>query len=158
MLQVFIGIGTAVLIILSILITLVVLMQRASSNSGMGAALGGGAAESALGGAAGNVLTKATIWGMGIFFGLTFLLYLGQIATHADQISEDRGATLETVIDDAEDGSAAIDQPGKNGTSDLLPGTDATRDTDDSDLLPDADLPPATVESPQQDALAPGLP
>lgn len=65
------------LILVSGYLILIVLMQRASSNSGMGSALGGGAAESALGAGAGNVLTKGTIFGSVAFFILSFVLYLG---------------------------------------------------------------------------------
>ncbi|GHB95595.1 hypothetical protein GCM10007047_09270 [Cerasicoccus arenae] len=59
-------------------------MQRASSNSGMGSALGGGAAESALGAGAGNVLTKGTIMGSAAFFILSFTLYLGLLSQAED--------------------------------------------------------------------------
>lgn len=84
-----IGLGTVILVLLCGIIVLLVLMQRASANSGMGAALGGGAAESALGGAAGNTLTKGTIWGMGAFFLIAFLLFLGQMALHSDVLQEE---------------------------------------------------------------------
>lgn len=81
MTAIFIGFFTVILILVSAFLVLVVLMQRASSNSGMGSALGGGAAESALGGEAGNVLTRATIIGAVLFFVLAFGLYLAHMSS-----------------------------------------------------------------------------
>lgn len=43
-------------------------MQRPSANSGLGSALGGGAAESVFGGETTKVLTKWTIYGTIILF------------------------------------------------------------------------------------------
>ena len=76
-----------ILVFLCLFLGLLVLMQRASSNSGMGAALGGGMAESALGGSAGNTLTRITIWGIVLFFVLSLALYLGMLyySTHQTQ-------------------------------------------------------------------------
>jgi len=82
------GLMTLLLILVSGFLVLIILMQRASSNSGMGSALGGGAAESALGAGAGNVLTKGTIIGSVAFFVLSFGLYLGLLAQ-----ADDRGPT-----------------------------------------------------------------
>ncbi len=96
MLNFLIVLGTVLLLLLCVPIVLIILMQRASANAGMGSALGGGAAESALGGAAGNVLTKLTIWGMGIFFVMCFLLYLGQIGANQDQMRKS-AAGLESI-------------------------------------------------------------
>ncbi|MDX2110944.1 MAG: preprotein translocase subunit SecG [Verrucomicrobiota bacterium] len=73
---------TLVLIILSFFLVLVILMQRASANAGMGSAFGSGFSENAMGAEAGNILTKATIWGAGLFFVLTLGLYLGYKAEH----------------------------------------------------------------------------
>ncbi len=63
-----------------ILGVLVVLMQRPSANAGMGAALGGGAAESVFGGESANVLTKITGVLTFLLFLLSFALYLAFIA------------------------------------------------------------------------------
>lgn len=59
---------------------LVILMQKPSSNSGLGTAMGGGMAESAFGVQTANVLSRATFWGITLFFILSFLIYLGYIA------------------------------------------------------------------------------
>ncbi len=80
--SIIIGFFTVVLLLVCGYITLIVLMQRASSNAGLGASLGGGAAESALGGGANNVLVKGTIIGAVLFFVLSFALYLGHLANY----------------------------------------------------------------------------
>ena len=51
-------------------------MQRTSQSGGMGAALGGGAAESAFGADTNNVLTKLTIYCIIAFFLIALGLYL----------------------------------------------------------------------------------
>jgi len=70
---------TFVLILVAIFLTLVILMQKAKSDGGMGAALGGGMTEATFGADTGNVLTKATINASILFFVLSFALYLGWI-------------------------------------------------------------------------------
>ena len=78
------GILTFVLILVSIFLVLIVLMQK-SKDGGMGAALGGGAAEAAFGADTNNVLVQATKYSAILFFVLAFVLYLGRIyeRTHA---------------------------------------------------------------------------
>jgi preprotein translocase subunit SecG len=77
--SILIGIFTFVLILISVFLVLVVLAQKAKTDGGMGATLGGGATEAAFGADTGNVLTKATINAAIAFFLLTFALYLGHI-------------------------------------------------------------------------------
>src|ERR1051325_10919056 len=72
------GIFTFILILVSLFLVLVVLMQK-SKDGGMGAALGGGAAEAAFGADTSNVLSKSTIFAAVLFFLLAFVLYLGRI-------------------------------------------------------------------------------
>ena len=79
MVNILIWLFTAVLILVSIFLVLVVLAQKAKSDGGMGGALGGGATEAAFGADTGNVLTKLTINAAILFFVLTFGLYLGHI-------------------------------------------------------------------------------
>src|SRR3954469_8271626 len=69
---------TGVLILVSLFLILVVLMQK-SKDGGMGAALGGGAAEAAFGADTSNVLSKSTIYAAILFFVLAFVLFLGRI-------------------------------------------------------------------------------
>jgi preprotein translocase subunit SecG len=85
--SILLGIGTFVLILTSLFLILVVLAQKAKSDGGMGAAMGGGMAEATFGADTGNVLSKATINAAIVFFVLSFLLYLGRIyeRKHASQ-------------------------------------------------------------------------
>jgi preprotein translocase subunit SecG len=89
------GILTFVLILVSLFIVLVVLAQK-SKDGGMGAALGGGAAEAAFGAETGNVLSKSTIYASVLFFVLAFALYLGRIyeSKHASAAA---GSALPTI-------------------------------------------------------------
>ncbi|MEY4938381.1 MAG: hypothetical protein RIQ93_116 [Verrucomicrobiota bacterium] len=83
--SILLGILTFILILVSLFLILVVLAQK-SKDGGMGAALGGGAAEAAFGADTSNVLSKSTIYASVIFFILAFVLYLGRIyeRKHAD--------------------------------------------------------------------------
>ena len=74
-----IGILTFVLIITSLFLVLVVLMQRAKTDGGIGGAMGGGSMESTFGADTNNVLTGATIKAAIVFFVVTFVLYLAHI-------------------------------------------------------------------------------
>jgi len=71
--DIFIYLITAVLVICCILLTGVVLIQRPRSE-GLGSAFGGGMTESMFGAGTTDILTKATIWMAGAFFGCTLLL------------------------------------------------------------------------------------
>jgi preprotein translocase subunit SecG len=79
--SVFLTILTVVLIFVSLFLILVVLAQK-SKDGGMGAALGGGAAEAAFGADTSNVLSKSTIWAAVLFFVLAFILFAGRIYEH----------------------------------------------------------------------------
>ena len=63
----------ALYVLVSLLMILVILMQRPKSE-GLGAAFGGGMTENLFGAQTTNVLTKITSWLAGIFFVLTFTL------------------------------------------------------------------------------------
>ena len=86
---------TAVLILVSLFLILVVLAQKAK-DGGMGAALGGGAAEAAFGAETGNVLSKSTIYAAILFFVLAFTLYLGRIYERKHALN-DAGNALPTI-------------------------------------------------------------
>ncbi len=89
-----IALFSVILVLVCCFVTLMVLMQKPSANSGMGAALGGGAAEQAFGGEAGNVLTRGTIYAIIAFFVLSFGLYLGTIATVEQPDADAGGASI----------------------------------------------------------------
>lgn len=83
-----ITIFTFVLILVSLFLVLLVLMQKAKNDGGMGAALGGGATEATFGADTGNVLTKATINSAIAFFVLSLFLYLGNIYIRNNAVAE----------------------------------------------------------------------
>jgi preprotein translocase subunit SecG len=76
MLDVTITFLTFVLILTTLFMMLVILMQRPNTNAGMGAAFGGGVTESTFGAETTNILTRATKWSAGAFFGLALVLYI----------------------------------------------------------------------------------
>ncbi len=80
--NILLGILTFILILISLFLILVVLAQKAKSDGGMGAAMGGGMAEAAFGADTNNVLSKATINASIAFFILAFALYLGRVYQH----------------------------------------------------------------------------
>lgn len=82
MLTFFISLGSIFLVLLCAWLVLIILMQKPSANAGMGAALGGGAAESAFGGEASTVLTRWTVYGVIAFFCITLFLSLSQVYRH----------------------------------------------------------------------------
>jgi preprotein translocase subunit SecG len=71
--NIFINVLLAIDMLVAVLMTLVILMQRPKSE-GLGAAFGGGVTENIFGAQTTNVLTKFTGWLAGIFFVLTFVL------------------------------------------------------------------------------------
>ncbi len=71
--NILINILLSVYVLVSLLMLLVILMQRPKSE-GLGAAFGGGVTENIFGAQTTNVLTKATAWLAGLFFFLTFAL------------------------------------------------------------------------------------
>ena len=101
----FISLLTLVLILISAFVILLVLMQRTSQSGGMGAALGGGAAESAFGSDTTNILTKGTIYGIIAFFlvalGL-FLMYQSEAGDRALPVSAGELISAEEVEQTAE--------------------------------------------------------
>jgi preprotein translocase subunit SecG len=86
--DILINIFTVVLLLVSAFLVLIVLAQKAKSDGGVGAAMGGGVAEATFGAETGNVLTNATIKASIAFFVLSFGLYLGQIYQHKHRAKE----------------------------------------------------------------------
>jgi len=82
MVNILISIFMVALLVICGLMTVVILMQKPSANAGMGAALGGGAAESVFGGEAGNMLLKYTIRIAVAFFAVSFIMYMAILANH----------------------------------------------------------------------------
>jgi len=95
--SIILAIFTFILIATSLVLILLVLAQKAKSDGGMGAAMGGGMAEATFGAETGNVLSKATINAAVVFFVLSFALYLGRIYERKHAVSAE-GAALPTII------------------------------------------------------------
>ncbi len=93
--SILLGILTFVLVVISLLLIMVVLMQKAKSDGGMGSAMGGGVAEATFGADTSNVLSKATINFAIAFFVLAVGLFLGRIYLHTHATS--RGSALPTI-------------------------------------------------------------
>jgi len=117
-------IGILVLIFVSVIMGLLVLMQR-SKDGGAGAAMGGGVAEATFGAETNTVLSTATIRASIIFFVLAFLLYLGY------------------VYDFHIHNRADVD-----GLPSLAPSAPATTAPASTAPIPDATVPAGTVPTP----------
>ena len=79
----FIGLLTAVLVLDSVVLILLVLVQLPKKEAGAGLAFGGSAADALFGAGSGNVLTKATKYAATIFFALTIILSM--LNTHVNR-------------------------------------------------------------------------
>jgi len=110
-----IALFSVILILTCLFVVLLVLMQKPSSNAGMGAALGGGAAEQAFGGEASNVLTRGTIYAIIAFFLISFGLYLGTLYASGDRerAQEGEASLRDLQVDPSEtDGAVVPDEEG----------------------------------------------
>ncbi|MGH8017356.1 MAG: preprotein translocase subunit SecG [Opitutaceae bacterium] len=128
------GIFTFILVIVSIFMVLVILAQRAKSDGGVGAALGGGVTEAAFGAESGNVLSRGTTIAAVIFFVLSFGLYLGHLYQHRHST----GATTDGLPDMPE-----LTAPAASGET--IPGEVNTTETPDQPAvsLPSVETPSA---------------
>lgn len=118
--NILLGILTFVLIVTSIFLVLIVLMQKAKNDGGLGAAMGGGMAEAAFGADTSNVLSKFTINASIAFFVLAFALYLGRIyqRTHSAPV----GDALPSITAPASTTPAAT-PPAQNTPANSTPST-----------------------------------
>ena len=89
MLDIIISFLTFVAILVSLFLILVILMQRANSNAGMGSAFGGGVTESAFGAETTNILVRATKWAAFAFFILSLVLFLFYMSKKANGTMEE---------------------------------------------------------------------
>lgn len=124
---------TLALLLISAFVVLIVLMQRTSQSGGMGAALGGGAAESAFGADTNNVLTKATVYGIIAFFLVALGLYLLYQAQAAERVQE---VDMNTLISEQEKITVveSSDQAIESDTPKLVQ-EDLSAIVDDGDIL-----------------------
>ena len=136
------GIATFFLILVALFLILVVLAQKAKSDGGMGAAMGGGVAEAAFGAETSNVLSKSTIYAAIIFFVLTFALYLGRIYERK-QAAHAAGSALPEIS------APAVPTPAPGATTPLAIPTPAPMTTPATPAATGTTTPPAgTTETP----------
>jgi len=117
-----------VLLVTCGLMTIIILMQKPSANAGMGAALGGGAAESVFGGETASVLLKYTVRIAVAFFLLSFFLYMGLIARNQPTVSA--GASLPKfpdMVPTAPAPASTTTAPGVTSKTTVTTSADATK-------------------------------
>jgi preprotein translocase subunit SecG len=134
-LSILIPILLTILVIVCVLLVLVVLMQRPRSE-GLGAAFGSGMTENIFGAQTTTVLTKATVYLGGIFFGITLILTI----LVSRQSSERRVGLLESELKNAKPAASATVAP-KTGA---MPGS-----TVNSSSTPAANVTPQSSATPQ---------
>jgi preprotein translocase subunit SecG len=101
--NIIIALSSFVLILLCLFTLLVVMVQKPKGDGGLGAALGGGSMEAALGAETGSLLTKITIYAVIGFFVLSFALYLGSIASKNGALEESGGTLLSEIAGESSD-------------------------------------------------------
>jgi preprotein translocase subunit SecG len=119
MVDILITAGLFLLIIISLFLILVVLMQRANTNAGLGAAFGGGLTESAFGTEAGNIMSRTTWIGSILFFVLGFSLYLAILAQRAHSTEAEEMPLFDET-------PAAVSEETPAPAQDLQPATPET--------------------------------
>ena len=141
--NILINILLAVDMVVALLMTLVILMQRPKSE-GLGAAFGGGVTENIFGAQTTNVLVKFTGWLAGIFFMLTFVLSVlyaqhssSDSALHKELMGMPTPATAATTSPAVPTGSAAATTAPNAATS------------------PAANVSPAATAKPGTESVAP---
>jgi preprotein translocase subunit SecG len=132
MAQIFITAGIFFLIIVSLFLILVVLMQRANSDGGLGTAFGSTITESAFGTEAGNIMTKITRITFIVFFVVAFALYLAVLAQQNQKnavqkslFEDEAAAEAKTQTTPAKDASAPAADKAPTAPAQPAPATPA---------------------------------
>jgi preprotein translocase subunit SecG len=145
-LSIFIPILLTILVIVCVLLTLVVLMQRPRSE-GLGAAFGSGMTENIFGAQTTTVLTKATAYLGGIFFGVTLLITI----LVSRQSSERRTGLLENELKNTKPAPSATVAPKTSAipspTTSLPSPTANASSTPAASVTPQASATPASSPS-----------
>jgi preprotein translocase subunit SecG len=146
-LSILIPILLTILVIVCVLLVLVVLMQRPRSE-GLGAAFGSGMTENIFGAQTTTVLTKATVYLGGIFFGVTLILTV----LVARQSAERRVGLLENEIKTTKPAPTATVAPGTSAVPVAPSGSPTTSATPQSSAIPQTSPTPATSATPETSA------
>jgi preprotein translocase subunit SecG len=142
-LSIIIPILLAILVIVCVLLTLVVLMQR-PKNEGLGAAFGSGVTENIFGAQTATVLTKATVYLGCTFFAVTLLL---TVLTARQSINR-RVGVLENEVRKA--ANSATPKPATTAASPQAPAGTTASATPVASASPEA-----TVRTPVQASPSP---
>jgi preprotein translocase subunit SecG len=134
------GIFTFLLVLIALFMMLVILMQRAKTDGGVGAALGGGMAESTFGAETNKVLFNATRNAAIGFFVLSFALYLGHLWVRNHTVDEavglpDAAPALSPVDTDTDEPLSSIKFP-LSGDDAGAGAETATTDTASAETTP----------------------
>ena len=132
--SILINVLLAVDMLIAVLMTLVILMQRPKSE-GLGAAFGGGVTENIFGAQTTNVLVKFTGWLAGIFFVLTFMLNV----LYAQHSSSDSALHKELM---------GMPTPAATASQSPAPGSVATTPAPNAATSPAANVSPAATAKP----------
>ena len=150
-LSILIPILLTILVIVCVLLTLVVLMQRPRSE-GLGAAFGSGMTENIFGAQTTTVLTKATVYLGGIFFGVTLILTI----LVARQSSERRVGLLEGELKNVKPAPTAAVAPKTSATvapkTSAVPGPTVNSSTPTASVTPQSSAIPQTSATPEVSA------
>jgi preprotein translocase subunit SecG len=149
-LSILIPILLTILVIVCVLLVLVVLMQRPRSE-GLGAAFGSGMTENIFGAQTTTVLTKATVYLGGIFFGITLILTI----LVSRQSAERRVGLLENEIKTTKPAPTATVAPGTSAVPapTVTPsGNPTTSATPQSSAIPQTSATPVTSATPETSA------
>ena len=141
--NILINVLLAVDMLVALLMTLVILMQRPKSE-GLGAAFGGGVTENIFGAQTTNVLVKFTGWLAGIFFVLTFVLSI----LYAQRSSSDSALHKELM---------GMPTPAAAATTSPAPpaGSPAATTAPNAATSPAANVSPAATAKPVTGSVAP---
>jgi preprotein translocase subunit SecG len=139
--NILINVLLAVDMLVALLMTLVILMQRPKSE-GLGAAFGGGVTENIFGAQTTNVLVKFTGWLAGIFFVLTFVLSI----LYAQRSSSDSALHKELM---------GMPTPAAATTSPAPAGSPATTRAPNAATSPAANVSPAATAKPVTESVTP---
>jgi preprotein translocase subunit SecG len=150
-LSILIPILLTILVIVCVLLTLVILMQRPRSE-GLGAAFGSGMTENIFGAQTTTVLTKATTYLGGLFFGITLLLTI----LISRQSSERRTGLLESELQNTKPAPTASVAPKTSAvpspTTGLPAATPNASSTPVASVTPQSSATPQTSASPEVSA------
>src|SRR5258707_3310867 len=147
-LSIFIPILLVILVVVCLLLVLVVLMQRPRSE-GLGAAFGSGMTENIFGAQTSSVLTKATVYLGGIFFGVSLILTI----LVARQSAERRVGLLESEIKTTKPAPTATVAPGTSAVPapTVTPsGNPTTSATPQSSAIPQTSATPVTAATKEE--------